>query len=56
MAAYQALAANVSHVCGMMPHRVLVIESLPHGATGKLPKTELRRMYPAGAAPAVAVS
>ncbi len=28
-----------------MPDRVVVAESLPHGATGKVQKTELRRLY-----------
>ena len=28
-----------------MPDRVVIAESLPHGATGKILKTELRRIY-----------
>ena len=33
-----------------IPDRVVVVEELPHGATGKILKTELRRIYapPAG--------
>jgi non-ribosomal peptide synthetase component E (peptide arylation enzyme) len=28
-----------------VPDRVVIAEALPHGATGKVLKTELRRMY-----------
>ncbi len=31
-----------------IPDRVVIADSLPHGATGKVLKTELRRMYGAG--------
>jgi fatty-acyl-CoA synthase len=28
-----------------LPDRVVIAESIPHGATGKVLKTELRRIY-----------
>jgi fatty-acyl-CoA synthase len=31
-----------------IPDRIIVAEELPHGATGKVLKTELRRRYAAG--------
>jgi len=31
-----------------LPDRVVIADSLPHGATGKILKTELRRLYSAG--------
>ncbi len=31
-----------------LPDRVVIADSLPHGATGKILKTELRRIYAGG--------